>query len=269
MPMDPSSRRRLEFHLVGDPRDDGLVLAHDFVAFLGSALAVLRRLEADRGRKPNTVYRIVDLELGSAAVALEAAAPDSFDAPQLLADFLEGVAAVRDKTVEQLPFPGETRRAFLKLMEPLRENHLHSVSVRADTVDVELRSDGSQLFRILSGPDLHSVGELTGFIDAINVHREPVFFLYPVLGPTRVRCLFDRSLLEQVRSSLKRYVSVFGLIEYPEGSSFATRVTVDRIEEHPDERDLPSIESLFGSVPGLTGELDSVAYIRRYRDAEE
>ena len=261
--------RRLEFHLDGDPRDDGLVRAADFVSFLSSVLAALRRLELERGEKRASGYRIVDLDLGSATVALEPDVMESPHALQILGDFVEGVAAARDGTLDRQPFQPETRRAFLKLLEPLKKNHLRSIVIRADSVNVELRTDTAESIRIFSGPEIHAVGELTGFIDAINVHRESVFFLYPLIGPTRVRCQFDRQMLDQVRSSLKRYVSVFGLIEYPEGSPFAARITVDRIEVHPDENDLISPESLFGSLPHLTGGVDSVAYVRRVRDEQE
>jgi hypothetical protein len=267
--MDSTPPRRLEFHLEGDLRDDGLVLAQDFVAFLSSVLGVLRRLEAERGRKGATGYRIVDLDIGSATVALEPETADSREGTEVFSDFLEGVAAVRDRTIERQRFQPETRRAFLKMVEPLRQHHLRSISVRADGGDIELRTGSHAPVRILAGPEVHSVGELTGFIDAINVHREPVFFLYPVIGPSRVRCNFDRGLLDRVRSSLKRHVSVFGLIEYPEGSPFASRITVERIEVHPEERDLTPIDSLRGILPDLTGGLDSVAYVRQVRDAQE
>jgi hypothetical protein len=267
--METNAPSRLEFRLEGDPRNDGLVLAQDFVAFLSSALSVLRRLEEERGRKASLGYRIVDLEIGSAVVALEPEIEDDPNSAEIVGAFLEGVAAVRDGTLEDKKFKPETRRAFLTLLKPLREHHLRSVSVSSDSVDIRLADDSSAPLRLLSGPELHTVGELTGYIDAINVHRDPVFFLYPEAGPTRVRCLFDRSLLDLVRSSLKRFVSVHGLFEYPTGSPFAARVTVDRIEVLPNEDELPSLESLRGSIPGLTGAFDSVAYVRRYRDAQD
>jgi hypothetical protein len=266
--MDSNQPPRLEFRLEGDPRNEGLVLAHDFVAFLASALGVLRKLEEERGRKSGFGYRIVDLEIGSALVAIEPEVEQDPNAAEIVGAFLEGAAAIRDGTIDQKKFQPETRRAFLSLVRPLRENHLRSISIRSDSVDIELADESVAPLWLLSGPELHTVGELTGYIDAINVHREPVFFLYPEAGPARVRCLFDRTLLDQVRSSLKRFVSVQGLFEYPPGSPFPARVTVDRIEVLPDEDELPSLESLFGSVPDLAADMDSVAYVRRFRDAQ-
>lgn len=258
----------LEFRLEGDPRKEGLVLAQDFVAFLGNVLDTLRQLEVERGRKPSIGYRIVELEIGSAVVALEPEAEDASDAPGILSDFLEGFAAVRDRTLHTKRFAPATQKAFRSLTKSLRESHLRLISVRSDSVDLELRQNDGPALSALAAPDVHAMGELSGYIDAINVHSEPVFFLYPEIGPSRVRCAFDRILLDEVRAALKRFVTVRGMIEYPEGSPFASRITVEHVDVHPRDADLVPLESLFGSVPGLTGGLDAVTYVRRQRDAE-
>lgn len=263
-----STPKRLEFHLEGDPRAEGLVLAQDFVAFLSSVLNALRRVEGERSRKPNTVYRIVELELGSAVVALQPESPEA-DTDVIIGDFLAGLAAVRDGTIDRLGYQPETKRAFIALLAPLRDKHLRSISVQVESVEIQLQSETITPLRLRGGPELHTIGVLSGYIDAINVHREPLFFLYPVAGPSRVRCVFDRLLLDEVRAALKRFVTVHGLLEYAEGSPFPSRITVERVEAHPPEEELASLESLFGSVPDLTGGVDSVSYIRAHRDAQE
>ena len=258
----------MEFQLEGDSKHEGLVLAQDFVAFLGSVLDVLRKLETERGRKPAINYRVVELEIGSAVIALEAESEAVRDAPEVVADFLEGFAAVRDRRLHLTKFAPATKQAFGELSRPLRARHLRVIKVRSDSVSMELRQDAAAPLRDIVGPEVHSMGALSGYVDAINVHRDSVFFLYPEVGPTRVRCVFDRTLLDEVRAALKCYVTVHGLIEYPETSPFAARVTVDRIDIHPPTNALPSLDSLHGLVPHLTGELDSVSYVRQYRDVE-
>ena len=259
---------RLRFRLEGDPRKDGLVLAQDLVAFLTTTLTVLRRLEYDRGRKGRTCYRVVDLDIGSAVLTLEPEGIDEYEAGWILSDFIRGVAAVRDRSLDQQKFPERTKRAFLKLLKPVTENHLYSVSISSDSVGVELRGEQGEALRIAAGFDIHALGEISGYIDAVNVHRESVFFLYPEVGATKVRCVFDNDLLDTVRSALKQFVTVVGLIEYVDGSPFASKVNVERVEVHPPEGELVSVESLFGSVPGLAPESDSVSHVRQYRDAQ-
>lgn len=266
--MTDTSGPKIEFRLEGDTKGDGLVLAEDFVAFLEGVLETLRSLEADRGRKPSIGYRIVDLEIGSAVVAIRAEAPDRAVADSVVTDFMEGFSSIRDNSFAKKPFSPQTRKAFQSLVRPLKQNHLRLVSAKAGAVGVEIRQSTVEVIRPAAEPDVHAMGALSGFIDAINVHREPVFFLYPEVGPARVRCLFDRTLLDEVRGALKKYVTVRGMIEYPEGSAFASRMTVEQIDVHPAVADLPSLESLLGSVPGLTGGAESVSYIRRFRDAE-
>jgi hypothetical protein len=265
--MDDQESPRVEFSLEGDPRDDGLVLAQDFLRFLESALDTLRRLEIERGRKPVIDYRIVGLDIGSAVIALEPE-PRYKDAPAVIADFLAGIAAVRDGTIESSRFRPETQRSFVSLLRPLSQSHLRSVTVSSDSVAVQLVGVPELALRELHAPELAAVGTMSGYIDAVNVHDEPVFFLYPVAGPSRIRCLFDRALLEQVKGALKQFVSVRGLQEYPANSPFPTRIVVDSIEVHLESEIVP-IEALWGSVPELTRDLDSVSYVRLQRDAQE
>jgi hypothetical protein len=134
--------------------------------------------------------------------------------------------------------------------------------------EVVLRSDDIAGLALESRAETFSTGSYSGFVDALNVHKEPVFYLYPTIGP-RVACQFDPQwLLDQVRGAIRRYTTVYGLLEYAEGSPFPDRLVVDRIEVNPPVSELPTLASLHGIAPQLAGGVDSVTYVRRLRDAE-
>jgi hypothetical protein len=266
--MPDSTSPTLEFRLESSPAEEGLVLAQDFVAFLSKALEALKKLQHERDAEATIQYRIVELEIGSAVVALRPEGQGVSEAPAIFGEFLEAFAAVRDNTLHTKRFSPATQKAFRALVKPLRKSHLRLISVRSDSTEYQLREGEPLDLRAVGAPDTHAMGRISGFIDAINVHKEPVFFLYPEIGPTRLRCVFDRTKLDEVRAALKKFVTVNGMIEYGGGGVFPTRVTVETLRRHPDAKDLPPLSSFFGVLPDLTGGVSSVQYVRQRRDVE-
>jgi hypothetical protein len=257
----------LSIRLEGRAQDEGLVRANDFALFLTRTLALLRRLE---GGAPEIIYRIVELEIGSAAVALRADAPaPSSDPRRIVGKFVEGFAALRDGRLKQLPFDSDTKEAFLELSAPLRRS-LRLIHVGTADTNVDIMSrDVHEPISLAPQDERHSVGRYSGFVDAINVHGDPVFYLYPSSGDPKIRCRFDRSLIDDARAALKRYTTVYGLLQYGEGSVHPARIDVDRLVVNRDARDLPTLRSLYGKYAGLTDGLSSVEYVRHLRDAAD
>lgn len=114
---------------------------------------------------------------------------------------------------------------------------------------------------------IKSIGSVSGRVEALNIHKKRVFYVYPVSGPTRVACRFPKDMFDQVQAAIGRYVTVHGEIDYDDTGTFPALVAVDRIETHEGER--PRLRDLFGAVPNLTGGMESAAYIRAIRDAED
>lgn len=260
----------LRFRLDGLQRDEGFVRAPEFLTFLGNALKVLRRLERKRGGRTNLTYLVVELEIGSATVAFEAPPVDGGASPDsVFDDFASGFAAISNGTIDMLGYDADIVEGFSELVEPLRRNMVRSIELTHGTTDIVLSHDVVPVAAIAAEIETHAVGSLAGFIDALNVHRDHVFYLYPPGLPRRVACVFDRPLLDEVRMAVKRYVTVAGLLEYVEGQPFPHRITVESIDVHPPEDELPSLDSLYGIAPDLTGGVETVTYLRRLRDAAE
>lgn len=269
-PHSPDELPHVWVRLEGSPRNDGRVRARDFVEFFETLLRVLKGIEkGTSGSAPPVAYNIVDMSVSSAVMELEAESLDEtgFLAREVVKRFGEGLKALESGSLGAIDFDEDVVRGFAKLMAPLGED-LPSVTVRAGEIQVVLTADNTEEFTLLSEQETFEVGSFTGFIDAINVHTEPVFFLYPPVGPTRIPCEFDRTMLDEVRDALRHYVTVYGLFTYRPGLAFPARITIDRIEINPPERELPTLASLRGIAPDLTGGLDSVTFTRQLRDAE-
>lgn len=267
--MPDSTPPRISFKLEGSRQDSGLVRAQDFVDWLDHTLSCLRHLERMLPGRVETVYRVSKLSVGSAVVEIEAGSEADQDTSALavIGGFLQGVEAIERGNLDTIPFDAETKTAFTRLMTPLRRQ-LRQVVIKAGPRQVSLKGEQASSLAVQERVQAISVGSYSGYIDALNVHKQPLFYLYPTSGPVRVTCEFDQALLDDLRGAIKRYTTVYGAIEYPESSPFPSRIVVERVEVNPPDEELPTLQSLYGIAPALTDGTDSVTYIRRQRDAE-
>lgn len=258
--------RRLKFKLKGSSQDGELVRAEDFAAWINGVLSCLEEL--GRGLRAEPVLTITGLSIGSAILELDIASnDDGVSATTLRSEFVAGFDYLRSGRLGEAGFAPETRRAFESLLKPMRRQ-LRNAELQADGTRLALSAADLPLLgqRQLGGSA--QLGKIAGFVDAINVHNTPVFYLYPTTGPKRVKCTFDLQHLADVRDSLKRYATVYGLLEYVEGSAFAESIAVESVRPSPPEDELPTLASLWGTAPKLGGDSDSVVVVRRLRDAE-
>jgi len=268
---EPESKIPISFKLEGSPRDQGLVRFSDFATFVEGTLATLRALEreATNAAQAQIEYRVTQLEISSAAFALEAIDdPTTRETEKIIAARLvEGLAAVRDGLVGIAAFDPSVRNGLSKMLSPLRRG-VQSVSALIGDTPVTLVGRAAAKIRLAEVfEESAAVGSFSGSVDALNVHGDHFFYLYPPVGPTKIKCVFSPDLLDEVKSSIKRYVTIFGLIEYAEPSAFPVRIVVDRLVAHPPAVQLPSLSSLWGISPSAGGP-DEVIFVRHLRDAE-
>lgn len=257
----------LRFTLDAESGEDEAVDAADFSTFLASLLSCLSALEKETNAQAPVEYKVVDLEIGSAAIELQPVSTGDLDksAAEVANTFEEGFAALQRDDIRSTRFSRSTKNKFLELTKPLRR------ATRA----IEFTGSSGRLvisrqvpLRDLPTPKTQAVsrGSLKGNVDALNVHRTPVFYLYPRSGPTRVRCTFDASLLDELRQAIKRNTTVFGLVEYEAGSAFPARIYVEDVDINPPDSELPTLASMWGAVPDLTGEQSTQAFLDAARD---
>ena len=122
----------------------------------------------------------------------------------------------------------------------------------------------SNLSKLTSEEDV-SFGSFEGTLDAANIHEETRrFWIYPKLGPQRVRCDFMPGTAEQIRGALGQIVRVIGLKFFHPASPYPFRIKVKEFEVVSHEGRV-SIESLRGIAPGATAEMSAVEFVRQIR----
>ena len=258
------AERSFSLRLVGPGH---AVDVRDFVDLMAGTIACLRCLEEESGSTVAVVHRLVDLELGSAAVTIRTESKDDRNstAREVVANFERGIGALKESRIDKTPFSAKTRQSFVNIQKPLRRGS-HAIEFKGNA---EYRLDRNTLVRTRKAKnrEIKSIGSVAGRVEALSIHGEMVFYVYPVSGPTRVACSFTEKMFAQVQAAIGRYVAVLGKIDYDETGTFPVNVEVNRIEAYEDER--PRLKDLFGLVPNLTGGIESAAYVRAMRDAEE
>lgn len=257
------AERAFSLRLVGPGH---AVDVRDFVDLMTGTIACLRCLEEESGSTVAVVHRLVGLELGSAAVTIRSESKDDGNstAREVVANFERGIGALKESRIDKTPFSAKTQRFFVNIQKPLRRGN----QVIEFKGNAEYRLDRTTLVRTRKAKqrEIKSIGSVAGRVEALNIHEEMVFYVYPVSGP-RAACSFAENMFAQVQAVIGRYVAVHGKIDYDETGTFPAKVKVDRIEAYEDER--PRLKDLFGLVPNLTGGIESAAYVRAMRDAED
>ncbi len=258
----------LRFILRGEGKDDDLVDASDFSSFLRALLACLGALEEETAAQAPVEYRITGLEIGSAAIELEPISTGDLNksAEAVSESFSRGFAALQNDGLLRSGFTRKTQSRFLDLTKPLRH------ATRA----IEFGVEGGQPVRITRASPIRALpevkvtavsqGSVKGAVDALNVHSQPLFYVYPKSGPKRVRCSFPVELLDDLREAIKRNTTVYGLMEFQGGSPFPTELKVERVEVHPPDSELPRLASLWGTDPRIASGRPATEFVQALRD---
>ena len=112
----------------------------------------------------------------------------------------------------------------------------------------------------------NSRGAITGHLDELKVHSSNQFFIYPPVGPNRIRCNFKDELWPKIKKGIKKYVNAIGVLHYKEGAAFPDEIDIEDIEIYPPENELPTLESIRGMAPKVTGNLDPVVFVKKLRE---
>ncbi|MGD0898735.1 MAG: hypothetical protein ABR915_12935 [Thermoguttaceae bacterium] len=254
----------LTIRLVGSPDDHDLVRFDDFTTLCQIVSKCLRRVdEAVRPEGRRLYYRIIDMRFASAAVTLEPICPpgNAGHGRAVLRVFRDTVSRLQRGKLPDKRLTFDDLEAFRDLMRPL-QRHTREVWVNGSRLTDEYSAN---IERIL-GSAIPSKGQVSGRLERLNVHERYEFVLFPVAG-SRIVCKFDDSMLERVRKGIKRSVTVSGTLFFQPDKAFPDRVTVEEIEIHPPNGELPALKDLKGIARRCTGNMSAVAFVRSIRDA--
>lgn len=149
----------------------------------------------------------------------------------------------------------------------LRTGHLADITVKGGRKKVLIDDKFEKNIRIAVGEDEFESDTLVGELDAINIHGRKVFYIYPLIGAAKIKCIFNEQLLETVRGALGGRVEVAGRVRYKSWDKFPYAMNVEKIVEvYPKDEELPTFSDIVGADPGITGGIDVTEFVRKLRD---
>ena len=108
------------------------------------------------------------------------------------------------------------------------------------------------------------IGSVVGRLDSLNVHGKREASLWNELDQRRVVVTFAEDAYSQVYAALRRRVEVFGLVQ-EDADGRPLRVRLQDLELLARDEGLPTLRSLAGSMPTLTGALTPEDYLEQQR----
>jgi hypothetical protein len=131
---------------------------------------------------------------------------------------------------------------------------------------IELDKNFESNAKKLTNEEDCSFGSFEGKLDNANIHGEAGrVWLYPEIGPRKVRCDFMPGTRDQIKEAFGHFVRVVGLKFFQPSNPYPFRIKVKEFEilNHKDQ---VSLQSLKGIAPAATGEMNAVDFVRQIRN---
>lgn len=266
------NNRIITIRLTGLEEDNGDVRLNEFVQALENLKKALSETTKITVSNTEIVYfKVIKLQKNSPSLVSVEAVPtkEEFEneTDLLVKSFFKNI---NDINFGRYPenFSHETFVAYKDLVSLQRKNKIKEISISSNGEN-EVSLDGfSKKIEDIMGQDEFEIGSYTGMLDAINIHNQNVFFIYPPSRRTKMRCIFSLDMKSQAINALGKYVTVTGTKRYLSNLKDAEplEIKVKRIEIHPDESVIPNLSDLRGIAPDITKNQSSEDFIRGLRD---
>lgn len=265
---------RVTLSLEGDPSEHGDVRLDAFIYELSRFADVAKKAEelVSGGNTQSSIYyRIINLTRSSPATVTLEACPKNPDY-----DIREIVHAEIVDTMKRLGSGEEIKgRERFYLVDSIKHfvdpigKKLSKLNISIDNNVVYLDEKFKARVEIYVAPEESGRSYFTGMLDAINIHGpNKIFYMYPLVGPYKIQCIFPDNLLHKAKDSLGTRIKVTGQFRYKLNAPYPHCAEVEEIDVFPPDDELPSFVDLLGVEPELAGGTSSEEYIRNIRNAE-
>jgi hypothetical protein len=266
--MDP--KRRITLRLRGLDEDNGDVRLNDFVQQLDILKKALSETQKIISEKPIAYFKVVELRQNSPAQVVLEAVPKTegeLQTEELVDKFLASIDEI-DRGVYPQGFTHDTFSAYRDLTSLRDKKKLTEIFIsRNGDAPYTLGNFSGNIEKIM-GADEFEIGTYTGMLDAINIHNQNIFYIYPTTHLPKLKCFFGKELKNEAVSAIGKYVTVCGVkkIKANIGDGLPYEMHANEIEIHPEESELPKLEDLKGMDPNITGDLSSEEFVRGLRN---
>jgi hypothetical protein len=162
----------------------------------------------------------------------------------------------------------ELLESYAALVQPMRK-HLAQVSMQFENQSMELPRNLDMKVDEILGPDQIEQGSIVGSLDVIDVHNQRnLFKIYPVVGPSSVKCKFPQGMLSEAVSGIQHFVKIYGELHFKKSEKFPHLIKVSKIEILPERSDKASLSNIRGIATGALGGMSSTEYVDMVRNGD-
>lgn len=262
---------RITLKLRGLDEDNGDVRLNDFVQelqILKNALTETQKLISENNF---AYFKIVGLQKNSPAQVVLEAVPLKEEyspyADALVDAFFSNITDIENNRYPAR-FTHETFDSYSQLTSLREKKKLTEIVISRDGETPNYLPDFSKKIEGIMGEDDYEIGSYSGMLDAINIHNQNIFYIYPTSHLPKLKCVFSSELKIDAVKAIGKYVTVSGqkrsMSNIHESHPYEMRVR--KIEIHPDDGELPSLRDLKGIAPNITDNQSSESFIRGIRN---
>ncbi|MGD0707407.1 MAG: hypothetical protein ABSA51_03025 [Anaerolineaceae bacterium] len=265
------TRKRITLRLTGLDEDGGDIRLNEFVLQLDILKKALTETQTILSEKNFAYFRIVDLRQNSpAAIVLEAVpltTENESKTQSLIDKFFRSIDEIHHGKYPE-GFTKDTFDAYKDLTSLREKKKITEIVISRDGENPDHLYNLSNNIEKIVGEDEFEAGSYTGMLDAINIHNQNVFYIYPTSNLPKLKCAFSDELKKDAVSAIGKYVTVFGQKRLKPNieKTLPYEMHAMRIEILPDEDTLPTLGELRGISPNITKGKSSEDFIRGIRN---
>jgi hypothetical protein len=262
---------RFKITLKGDEADESLRLS-DLIEQLNAVKQTLNQIDVaiSGGSAPGLYYRVTSITMKSPATFEVEAVPKSRGAnygsrvvSKFSRDIRSVIAGKRPANADL-----ELLESYRSLAQPMRK-HVAEVRLQFEKEAVDIPRNLDIRVEEILGPDQVEFGSVVGSLDVIDIHNQRnLFRIYPVVGPTSIRCRFRSEMLTDAVAGITHFVRITGMLHYKRSEKHPHFIDVSAIEVLPERSDANSLSNLRGIAPDAYGGLSSTEYVDKVRSGE-
>jgi len=266
-----STSNRITLRITGLDKDDGDIKLQDFILELENLKTALTETQKLVSEKQIAYFKIVGLQKNSPAqIDIEAVPIESeheAEVNSLVSSFFKNLGDINHGVLPR-NFTNDAIEAYKNLSFLKDKGRVADLQISRNGEGAMFIDDFSNKLTRIVGDFEYEVGTTTGMLDAINIHNQNVFYVYPVRNKPKLKCIFKTEQRGQALAAVGKYVTVFGQKKiYPSvDKPYPFEMNVFSIEVHPDDDSIPSFSELRGIAPHLTKDKKSEDVVRGIRD---
>jgi hypothetical protein len=262
---------KITLRLKGLPEDDGDIRFNDFIQQLENLKKVLietRKLISD---EDIAYFKVVELTKNSPAkIVLEAVATRAEYVSKSDALINNFFAYLNQIEIGILPegFTNDTYQAYKELTYLEEKQHrLSEIGIGRNDDEPRVLTNLTEKIEKIVGNDEYEYGSATGLLQAINIHNQNLFYIYPINAP-KLKCVFSGDIKPKVIEAIDKFVTVYGLKKFRPriADDIPYEMVISEIDIHKDEKLVKRFSDFRGIAPDITGNETSDDYVMGVRD---